>query len=534
MIAEVGRVDGRGRQEIDADGALVAPGFVDVHTHYDGQATWDDRLLPSSGHGVTTVVMGNCGVGFAPVKETDHEALIELMEGVEDIPGTALHEGLPWGWESFGEYLDLLAGRRFDIDVAAQVPHGALRLYVMGERGAQREEATAEDIATMARLARAAVDDGALGFSTSRTRNHRTARGELAPTLGAARAELVAIAAEIGTTGRGVLQVVSDFEDFDDEAGTLRAMARAAGRPLSVSVAGSVTSPLDMARVGEFLARANADGLEIRGQVAARAIGLLIGLQATVNPLQRCPSYAPLTALPLPERVARLRDPALRATLLAEATGAGAPGILRLDNVYDLGDPPDYEPAPSSSVAARAAASGVEPFELLYDLLLGGDGTALLYVPVIGYGPGDLSTIHDLLVHPNTIPGLSDGGAHVGTICDASFPTTLLQHWVRDRRRGPRIAVEEIVARQSRQTALALGLPDRGLLAAGMRADVIVVDLPRLRLHPPEIRFDLPAGGKRLLQRADGYRHTIVAGVEVYRDGEPTGALPGRLVRGGR
>ncbi len=404
----------------------------------------------------------------------------------------------------------------------------------MGQRGARREEATPEDISEMARLARQAIEDGALGFTTSRTQNHRTSKGEFTPTLTAARDELVGIAEEIGRSGKGVLQVVSDFPDFDTEATTLRAMAEASGRPLSISIAGSPANPLSHRKILDFLERANSDGLELRGQVPARGIGILIGLQATVNPFARFESYRPIAGLPLAERVVALRTSALRDALAAEASAAGQAGMLRLDNVYELGDPPDYEPDPSTSIAARAATRGIAPFELLYDLLTAGEGTAMLYSPVIGYGGGDLAATRELLLHPNTIPGLSDGGAHVGTICDGSFPTTLLQHWVRDRTRGPKIALEEIVHRQSRQTALALGLSDRGLLAPGLRADVNVIDLDRLRLHPPELHFDLPAGGKRLLQRADGYRHTVVAGEEVYRDGEPTGALPGRLVRGGR
>jgi len=531
VVVEVGRVDGVGRREIDADGCLVTPGFVDVHTHYDGQATWDDRLAPSSWHGVTTVVMGNCGVGFAPVHPVDRDRLIELMEGVEDIPGTALHEGLPWTWEGFEGYLDHLGGRRFDIDVATQVPHGALRLFVMGERGARREAATADDIVQMAAVARSAVEAGALGFTTSRTRNHRTSTGDFTPTLTAARDELVGIAAEIGRSGRGVLQVVSDFPDFDEETETIRAMAQVSGRPLSISVAGGPGSAVGHRRLLAFLERCNADGLEVRGQVAARGIGILLGMQATLHPFQRLGSYRALAGLPLADRVAALRTSEVRAAVLAEA--ATEPGAWNFANVFELGDPPDYEPDPASSIEARAAALDRPAAELAYDLLLGAEGTALLYSPVLNYGVGDLEPAREMLEHPFTIPGLSDGGAHVGTICDASFPTTLLQHWVRDRTRGPKLAVEHVVQRQCRDTAVALGLHDRGVLAPGYRADLNVIELAALRLHPPELRFDLPAGGKRLLQRVDGYRHTFVAGEETYHDGQATEALPGRLVRGG-
>ncbi len=532
VVVEVGQVSERGHREIDADGALVTPGFVDIHTHYDGQATWDDQLLPSAWHGVTTVVMGNCGVGFAPVHTRDRERLIELMEGVEDIPGAALHEGLPWTWTSVGDFLDVLGARQFDIDVAAQVPHGALRLHVMGERGANREPASADEIATMARLARAGIEAGALGFTTSRTLNHRTSKGEPTPTLTASRDELVGIAAEIGHSGQGVLQVVSDFPDFETETETLREMVRASGRPLSISLAGAPTSEFGFRRMLRFLDEARADGLAITAQVAARGIGVLMGFEATLNPFLRTTAYRAIADLPLPERIIELRRTEVRAAVLAEAGELRAGGGY--GQLFELGNPPDYEPDPSTSIAARAAALGVVPAELAYDLLLGDDGRALLYAPILNYAGGNLDAVREMLVHPYAVPGLSDGGAHVGTICDGSFPTTLLQHWVRDRTRGERIPVEQVIAAQCRRTALTVGLADRGLLTPGHRGDVNVIDLERIRLHPPVLHHDLPAGGKRFLQRADGYRHTFVAGVEVYRDGEFTGAHPGRLVRGAK
>jgi len=533
VIVEVGRVDGRADREIDADGALVAPGFVDIHTHYDGQATWDSRLQPSSGQGVTTVVMGNCGVGFAPVRPADHDRLIELMEGVEDLPGTVLHEGLSWDWESIPDYLDALEKRSHDIDFAAQACHGPIRLYVMGQRGADREPATSDELAEMGRLAAEGIKAGALGFTTSRTLNHRTSRGEPTPTLTAAREELVGIAGAIGETGLGVLQVISDFPDFEDEVSTLFEMMRASGRPLSVSLAQA--APGDgYRRTLDVLESANDEGLQMRAQVAARAIGLVIGMQGTVNPLRASAVYRSLEGLPLDERVTRLSDPDVRRRVLEDL--AARPGGLRqpLDRMFELGSPPDYEPDASKSIAARAAASGLTGEELFYDLLLAEGGTALLYLPVLNYFDGSLDAAAEMLGHPNAVPGLGDGGAHVATICDASFPTTMLTHWGRDRSRGPRFELPWLVGRQCRATAEAVGLLDRGLVAPGYKADLNVIDFDRLGLDSPIIRHDLPAGGKRLLQSAHGYRHTIVSGVETYADGAPTGALPGRLVRGPR
>jgi N-acyl-D-aspartate/D-glutamate deacylase len=536
VIVDVGSFEGTARQTIDVTGAVVAPGFVDVHTHYDGQATWDDRMIPSSWHGVTTVVMGNCGVGFAPVHMHDHDALIELMEGVEDIPGTALHEGLPWSWTSFPDYLAFLSTRRYDIDIAAQVPHAALRLHAMGDRGARGEAATAADIACMARLARDAVEAGAIGFTTSRTMNHKSSKGEPTPSLRATREELVAIAAEIGTTGKGVLQVVSDFPDFDEEWTTLKMMAEASGRPLSISLAsagirvGGGGSSKGFRRTLHALEQANNAGLDMRAQVAARAIGLLLGFQATTNPFARCPSYLALAGLPFADRLAQLRRSEVRAAMVTEVGEypLALPGGFA--TMFALGDPANYEPDASMSIASRAAVVGVEPAALAYDEMLADDGGALLYSPILNFSDGNLDAVHEMLTHPHTIPGLADGGAHVGTICDGSFPTTLLTHWVRDRK-GERLDLPFVIRAQSYETAHAVGLHDRGLLAPGFIADVNVIDLDRLTLHPPTMAFDLPAGGKRLLQRADGYVHTFKHGVEIYADGVDTGARPGRLVR---
>lgn len=527
-IVAVGAVEGRGRREIDADGALVAPGFVDVHTHYDGQATWDDRLRPSSNHGVTTVVAGNCGVGFAPVRPADRAMLVELMEGVEDLPGVVLHEGLSWNWESIADYLDALDARRYDIDLATQVCHAPLRVYVMGERGANREPATDDEIVAMGRLAAAGIAAGALGFSTSRTVNHRTSRGEPTPTLTASQAELVGIARAIGTTGRGVLQVVSDFKGVDERE-LLLDMARAAARPLSFSLLQSAPGT-GYRTLLELLDRANDEGLTMRGQVAARAVGVLLGLETSVNPIARCPSFLAVADLPVAAQAEALSRPDRRAALVEEARQRlrGAPPA----RVFELGDPPDYEPSPDASIEARAQRLGVDPYQLYVDLLLSNGGRTLLYLPVLNYADGTLDAAAEMLGHRYTIPGLGDGGAHVGTICDASFPTSLLSHWGRDRRRGPTFDLPFLVHRQSRATAAAVGLLDRGLLAPGFKADVNVIDFDRLALAPPRIVKDLPAGGKRLLQDATGYAHTIVAGVETYAAGQPTGELPGRLVRG--
>jgi N-acyl-D-aspartate/D-glutamate deacylase len=523
-ITAVGSPDevGAGRRTIDASGALVTPGFVDVHTHYDGQATWDAQLSPSSWHGVTTVVMGNCGVGFAPVRPSDHGTLVELMEGVEDIPGTALHEGLAWDWESFPEYLDALERRARDVDVAAQVPHGALRLYVMGERGAAREPATADEIASMARLAGEAVAAGALGFTTSRTKNHRTSRGDWTPTLTAAADELAGIASGLDDVGAGVLQVVSDFADLPAELSAVIGMAEASGRPLSISVTQAGGRRVGYRALLDAITAANGRGVRVSAQVAARPVGLLLGLRATISPIG-----SSVTARSIGADVDALARDDVRSTVLAEL--AENPPVFGWDRIFPLGDPPDYEPPPSASVAACAARAGVAPEAFVYDAVLAGE---LLYVPFLNYFDGDLEPAREMLTHPHSVLGLADGGAHVGTICDASFPTTMLTHWARDRSRGERLPLEHVVSMMTSRTASIVGLRDRGVLAPGLRADVNVVDFDGLRLRPPALAFDLPAGGKRFLQRADGYLHTFVAGEETYVNGEHTGALPGRLVRG--
>jgi len=529
-VSAVGRVAGTAEREIDADGMLVTPGFVDIHAHYDGQASWDERMIPSSWHGVTTVVVGNCGVGFAPVRPTDHQRLIELMEGVEDIPGTVLAEGLSWEWESFPQFMETLDPRAFDVDVALQVPHGALRLNVMGERGAARETATPDDIAAMAAQARAAVEAGALGFTTSRTLNHRTSRGEPTPTLTAEADELVGIARAIGTTGRGVLQVVSDFADVDAEFGLFRRMAEESGRPLSFSM---VQFP-QWRRQLDLLTAANADGVRMSAQVAPRPVGLLLGLQCSLHPFLRNPVFGEIAGLALGQQVEALADPGFRERLLAAARDEQRHRGRLLESfhaLYELGDPPDYEPDPASSVARRAEREGRDPFEMVYDLVLADHGRAFLYLPFLNYNDGNLDAVGEMLAHPHTVPGLGDGGAHVGTICDASFPTTMLTLWGRDRDRG-RLALPYLVQQHTRDTARTVGLLDRGVLAPGYRADVNVIDFEALTVRRPEMRHDLPAGGRRLVQTADGYVVTVVAGQVTYEHGEAVGPLPGHLVRG--
>jgi N-acyl-D-aspartate/D-glutamate deacylase len=537
IVADVAPGLARGRREIGADGALVTPGFVDIHTHYDGQATWDQRLLPSSWHGVTTAVMGNCGVGFAPATPGHRQRLIELMEGIEDIPGTALHAGLAWDWETFDDYLRSLTAHRRDIDFATQVPHAALRVHVMGDRALAGEAATPDDVAAMAGLARAGVEAGALGFTTSRTLNHRSVTGELTPTYDADVAEVAGIAAGLGAAGRGVLQLVADFLDVQADLDVILAMARASGRPVSVSLIEIAPRPGAFRQVLSGLAAASEEGLVVRAQVAARAIGLLMGLQCTLHPFMTNPVWREIAARPGAEQARLMREPSFKEAVLAAQTDArnrnliGGGLIHKYELMYELTDPPAYEPDPADSIAARADRAGRAREDLAYDILTGDGGQAMLYVTAANYVGGSLDSVHEMLAHPCTLPGLSDGGAHVGTISDGSFPTTLLAHWSRDRG-GGRFPVEYIVQRQARDTARAVGLDDRGVLAPGYRADVNVIDLDGLGLRRPEMHFDLPGGGRRLLQRASGYLHTFVAGQETYAGGEPTDALPGRLIRG--
>ncbi|MBV9118510.1 MAG: amidohydrolase family protein [Acetobacteraceae bacterium] len=535
-ISAIGRVDARGAEEIDARGRIVTPGFVDVHTHYDAQVMWAEHITPSSWNGVTTALIGNCGVGFAPCRPDEREMLVALMEGVEDIPEPVLTEGLPWNWQSFPEFLDAVEARRFDMDIATQVPHAALRVHVMGRRGFEREPATERDRAAMARLAQEGVRAGALGFSTSRTIAHKTLAGDPTPTLGAAEAELGAIGAAVGATGRGWLQVISDFDDPQSEFALLRRVAAASQRPMTMSLVQRDQRPTLWRDVLDFVEEANADGIPMTAQVISRPIGVMLGFEISQNPFMARPSYAEVAHLPFERRIAALRDPAFRARILAEAP---ADPVLKhrtglWEKIFPLGDPPDYEPAPESSIAARAARLGVDPAALCYDMLLENGGRTILYRAFINYHEMSLETVRQMMTHKHTLLGLGDGGAHVSIICDASAVTTTITHWARDRSRGERLPLPWIVKRLSRDNAVAVGLSDRGLLRPGLRADINVIDFDRLSVHAPEVRYDLPSGGRRLVQRTEGYDATIVAGVPTWRGGAATGALPGRLVRGRR
>jgi len=533
-IAAVGPGLGRGRAEIDARGRIVTPGFVDTHTHYDAQVTWSSHITPSSWNGVTTAMMGNCGVGFAPCRPEQRDMLIELMEGVEDIPEVVLTEGLPWNWETFGEFLEALSRRQYDLDIATQVPHAALRVYVMGERGANRELATARDREAMAALAAEAVQAGALGFSTSRTINHRTLDGRYIPTLNAEEAELGAIAEAIGRTGRGWMQIISDFDDLDEEMAMLRRVVARGGRPMAITVLQRDARPEGWRQVMDHIAAARATGLPMLGQVIARPTGIMLGFEISMNPFSGRPSWEAIAGLPLAEKLTRLRDPEFRRRLTGEENPHRrlAERVARWDRIFILGDPPDYEPPPERSVAAMAERAGRRPDDVAYDLLLGDEGRTLLYRPLSNYAHGTLDTVDEMISRPDTLVSLGDGWAHVGVLSDASATTYLLSHWTRDRTRGPRKSLPWAVKRLSHDNALALGLTDRGRVAPGLKADLNVIDYDRLGLRHPEVVYDLPAGGRRLIQRTVGYEATVLSGVPVHRDGEPTGSLPGRLVRG--
>jgi N-acyl-D-aspartate/D-glutamate deacylase len=537
-IAAIGKIVGRGREEIDAKGKLVTPGFVDIHTHYDGQATWDPRLNPSSWHGVTTVVMGNCGVGFAPVRVKDRERLIELMEGVEDIPGAALHEGLKWNWESFAEYLDAVESRPHDIDIAAQLPHGALRVYVMGERGAKLEAATDDDIAQMRELTADAMRAGALGFSTSRTLNHKTVKGDPTPSLRATEAELVGIAQGMKDAGTGVFEMISDFNQPDmlTEFGMIRRIVEGSGRPLTLSLAQGHSSSQGWRKILELIEKSSDAGLPIKAQVAPRPIGVLLGLQGTINPFITHAAFQPIKDKPLAEKVKAMRDTAFRAAILAESAERErahplARGIMAFERMFPLGNPPNYEPAKETSIAAIAARSNRSAADIAYDLLLEDDGRAFLFAPFANFADYNLDPCGEMIAHKDCVMGLGDGGAHVGIISDANFVTYLLTHWGRDRASG-RFDLGFLVKRQTHDTARAVGLNDRGVIAPGMKADLNVIDMDTLEVEAPSMAYDLPAGGKRLLQGAKGYEATIVSGEVIYRKGKPTGALPGKLIRG--
>jgi len=538
-IVEVGAVAARGHEEIDASGLIVTPGFVDIHTHYDGQVTWESRLVPSSAHGVTTVVMGNCGVGFAPCRPDQHEMLVGLMEGVEDIPHPVLVEGLPWTWKSYPQYLDFLATRHYDTDICGYVPHAPVRVYVMGQRGADREPASAADLRQMACIVREAVEAGAMGFSTSRTFFHRSSDGKSTPSFEAAEAELMALAGALKESGKGVMQLITDFDAPEATFAMLRRLVAHSGRPLSVSLLEGAYGPMTLRwrDVLDWAAETTAAGLPIKAQVLSRAIGVMLGHELTLNTFYTCESYVKLAQLPFDERICELRRPETRARILSESADPDPTIVLgrlarEFDHMFELGDPPDYEQPFEQSIAAKAQRLGVAPEDLVYDLMLERDGRSHLYVTLCNYERGSLDSSLEMMRHPGAVLGLGDGGAHCGTICDGSYPTFMLTHWVRDRRRGERLPLPQVVKWLSRDTALAVGLEDRGIVALGYKADLNLIDLPRLWLHAPEVAHDLPSGGRRLVQRAEGYAATIVSGAVVHRGGAPTGLLPGRLVRG--
>ncbi|MCP5433353.1 MAG: amidohydrolase family protein [Alphaproteobacteria bacterium] len=554
-IAEIGKGLAAAR-EIDADGALATPGFVDLHTHYDGQVAWDGDLAPSSLQGVTTAVMGNCGVGFAPIRHDLRDELVRVFEGVEDIPGTALHEGMPWSWESYPEYLDAIDALPHAIDFASHLTHDALRLYVMGKRALAWESASEDEIAAMARLAREAMEAGAVGISTGRTRVHVTADGLMTPGYEAERDELTAIAGALRGLDHGVLQIVSDFRsanpdpNANDEFLTMRAMVEASGgHPLSVSLLQGRDAPQAWRRIVSWIDGARAEGLPMRFQAGVRGVGVLMGLQTTIHPLMAKPGWQAMKALPLAEQVARLRAPGMKARLLAEANvkvageGTGLQeGVDRMlasmeamaENLFEMADYPDYEPLPSRTIGAQARALGLRPMEVVYDRLLEDEGRNLLYFPVFNYTDMNLDAVREMLLHPAALTSLSDGGAHVATICDASYATTLLSHWVRDRARGPRLGLEQAVRMLTSDIAGYLGFADRGTVEVGKKADLNIIDLSRLNARRPYIANDLPAGGRRFLQEADGYLATLVSGEVIAENGRLSGARPGRLVRAGR
>ena len=549
VVTEVApSIEADAAETIDAADQLVTPGFVDIHTHYDGQATWDETLDPSAGHGVTTLVMGNCGVGFAPVHPGQEDWLIQLMEGVEDIPGTALAEGMTWGWETFPEYLDTLDARRFAVDIGTQIPHGAVRGYVMGERGARNEPATPEDIAAMADIVQEAIEAGALGFSTSRTIAHRAIDGEPVPGTYAAEEELFGIGRAMARGGASIFELAPagvdglDLSPAAAEMSWMRRLSAEIERPVTFIVLQVDLAPDLWKMQMEESMTALDEGAEIYPQIANRPFGMLIGFQ-THHPFARRPSYLALAGLPLDERVRQLREPKVRAAILAEedAPGDGSlwdglPAFLRTipQKLFVMGDPPEYEPTPDQSAAALAEAAGVTADEMVYDLLCEDEGRALLMLPLFNYTHGNHDVLREQMTHPRAALGLGDGGAHCGMICDASLPTYGLTHWARDRSRGPQLSLESVVQMQTQRTAQLYGLGDRGTVEVGKRADLNVIDHAALTLRSPRLAHDLPGGGRRLLQEASGYTATVVAGAVTRRNGVDTGARPGRLVRGQR
>jgi len=527
----------QGAEEIDARGRLVTPGFVDLHTHYDGQATWDSRLAPSSLHGVTTAIMGNCGVGFAPCRPEQRTRLIRLMEGIEDIPNAVLTEGIPWNWETYPDYLGALAARRYDMDIGGYLPHAALRVYAMGERASNHEAATEDDLARMAPLVSEAVAAGAFGVGTSRTIFHRSSDGQSVPTLRASEEELTMLGSAVKAAGHGVLQYAVDWEDAETTFALIRRVAARSGCPVAFSLVQANGVPDNWRRVLELTKEANDDGLPISVQVMPRAIGMLLSYNHTLNPFVTTDSYKALAHLPFTERLAALHQPDIRARIVAEASDPNPTNLLAtfvrdFERMYPLNDPPDYEPPVDSSIAAVARRQGISPEALAYDLLLEDDGRRMLFVATTNYFDKSLDATLEMLKHRDTVPGLGDGGAHLGVMCDATYSTFMLTHWARDRSRGKRLPLPFVVKSLTQDTARVIGLNDRGLVRTGYRADLNVIDFDRLRLGLPKVHTDLPAGGRRIIQAATGYDATILRGEITFRDGAATDALPGRLVRG--
>jgi N-acyl-D-aspartate/D-glutamate deacylase len=540
QIAAIGAVASAGAEEIDARGRIVTPGFVDIHTHYDGQITWENRLAPSSDHGVTTVVMGNCGVGFAPVRPTDHELIVKLMEGVEDIPDVVMTEGVPWNWESFPDYLNALEKRESDIDFAAQLPHSPLRVYVMGERGANLEPPTEHDLAEMRRLTAEAIKAGALGVSTSHNFGHRFKDGRLAPSVPTEEQEVLALAAGLRDAKGGVFQLLPNYEKKPEERFALiERIARTSERPVSFTFMQNPAEGDAWKTILEGLDRANGEGLEIRGQVMGRPAGSMMGLELSLNPFALHPSFRPLADLPLPEKVAALRDPDMRRRLLAEKPEDPNPFFMFIigetEMLFPLGDPPNYHPAPEDSVGAIAKRTGRDVMDVIYDALLQRDGHEILYRPLGNTGGYRFqSSGRDMIPNEHTVIALGDGGAHYSMICDAAYTTYFLTYWCRDAEPDRSFDLPTAIRKLARDPAVAVGLRDRGLIREGYKADLNVIDMDRLHLHAPHATYDLPAGGRRLNQKADGYVATIVSGKVTYREGVATGALPGRLVRGAK
>ena len=534
-IAQVGGTAGAGKREIAANGAMASPGWVDVHTHYDGQVTWDPVVSPSSWHGVTSIVMGNCGVGFAPVKPSDHNMLIELMEGVEDIPSAALHEGVPWNWESFPEFMDALEAMPRAIDVATQVPHNPVRAYVMGEDAGTDRTSTTEEREKMAAIVAEGMASGALGFTTSRTKFHRTSTGDHVPSHFADLEELRTIVQSLKSHGDGVIGLLCDFDEPEKDIAGFRQLAVESGRPLYYLLVQFDEHPDRWRKVLE-LSRPGDDGAVIHPQVCPRPVGFFLGLECTFNPFVSRGAYREIADLPLDERVKRMRDPEVRRKILSQVRDHKSNLMQQVtgafDKMYRLGDPPNYEPSEADSILSIAKREGREAQEVAYDMLLERDGHELIYLPFTNYTDRNHEVILEMLRDEQSLFGLGDGGAHCGLICDATIPTYLLTHWVRDRKRGDRLPLEWIIKRQTRDNANFFGLHDRGVLAPGMKADVNLIDMDRLTLRPPHIVHDLPAGGRRLVQEADGYLATIQSGAVTFEEGTHTGALPGKLVRG--